>query len=59
VSPGKDEESGEELVSGPMRDTGRSEFDNFRDLTRRLLAVPKSEVPKKRVKPLPKKTKGN
>jgi hypothetical protein len=39
-----------------------SEFNNFRDLTRRLLAVPKSEVPKhvpkKRVKPLPKKSKG-
>jgi hypothetical protein len=38
------------------------EFQKFEDLTRRLLAVPKSEVPKhapkKRVKPAPKKTKG-
>ena len=39
--------------------SGSAEFDNFRDLARRLIAVPKSEVPKhvpkKRVKPQPKK----
>ena len=40
-----------------------SDFDRFRDLTRRLLAVPKSEVPKhvvkKRVKPKPTKRKAS
>ena len=38
------------------------EFQKFEDLTRRLLAVPKSEVPKhvpkKRVKPAAKRRKG-
>jgi hypothetical protein len=39
-----------------------ADFDRFRDLARRLIAVPKSEVPKhvpkKRVKAAAKKTKG-
>jgi hypothetical protein len=52
-----------------MSETGTSQpgdgsdaFRKFSDLTRRLLAVPKSEVPKhvpkKRVKPATKKTRG-
>lgn len=39
--------------------SGSAEFDNFHDLTRRLLAVPRSEVPKhfpkKRAKAQPKR----
>lgn len=51
------------MNNGTTTNDGTTEFNNFRDLTRRLLAVPKSEVPKhvakKRAKPPAKNRKGN